>query len=74
MGKKWAQGCLKILIIFNICIKTIWHEITYNSWCAIKPNQTKSLVSGWQVTEETEKKWYLPDFTLATPISPTHAF
>ena len=26
-------------------MKKIWHSITYNSWYAIKPNQTKSIIS-----------------------------
>ena len=27
-----------------VCIKMIWHYITYNGWYAIKPNQTKSYI------------------------------
>ena len=34
-----AKICLEI--IYLICIKRIWHEITYNGLNAIKPNQSK---------------------------------
>ena len=27
--------------IFDWCIKRIWQKMTYNGWCAIKPNQNK---------------------------------
>ena len=31
----------QIIYIWYICIKRIWHSITYSGWYAIKPNQTK---------------------------------
>ena len=34
----------QIIYIWYRCIKRIWHQITYNGWYAIKPNQTKSHV------------------------------
>ena len=34
----------QILYIEYICIKRIWHEITFNGWRAIKSNQTKSYI------------------------------
>ena len=34
----------QIIYIQYICMKRIWHWITYNSWDAIKPNPTKSYI------------------------------
>ena len=33
-----------IYIYIYICIKMIWHQITYKGWYTIKPNQTKSYI------------------------------
>ena len=39
--------CLQIIYIefIYICIKSVWHYITYNGWYAMKPNQTETLIS-----------------------------
>ena len=34
----------QIMYIWYICIKRIWHWITYNGWYAIKPKPTKSYI------------------------------
>ena len=34
----------QIIYIWYICIKRIWHWITYNGWYAIKPKLTKSYI------------------------------
>ena len=44
--QKWALACFKMLSTncsywSYICIKRIWHKISYNVWYAIKLNQTK---------------------------------
>ena len=34
----------QIIYIQYICIKSIWHWITYKGWYTIKPNQTESYI------------------------------
>ena len=45
LNKLQSFSCHKIQLnqityLQYICIKKIWHLITYNGWYAIKPNQT----------------------------------
>ena len=40
------------ICIYYICIKRVWHWITYNSWNAIKPNQTKSYIFNTYIYKE----------------------
>ena len=48
--KKWAQTRLKChQIVYKsyikyLCINRIFHQITYNAWYAIKPNETKIIM------------------------------